>query len=91
MFLSFGKRRAHSEVRRIDNSEAILRFEEFENRIERMEAEADLINFGRKPALESEFDHLMVDEEIEEELQRLKSSTRVGDEDSGQKRGVGAD
>ena len=76
------KRRAHEEVRRIDNSDAILKFEEFENRIERMEAEADLINMGRKPVLESEFDHLMVDDEIEKELQKLKSSMAGGDEEN---------
>jgi phage shock protein A len=75
------KRRAHEEVRKIDNSDAILKFEEFENRIERMEAEADLVNLGRKPVLESEFDHLMVDDEIEKELQKLKSSMAGGDED----------
>ena len=81
------KRRAHQEVRRLDNSEAILKFEEFENRIERMEAEADLINLGRKPVLESEFDHLMVDEEIEKDLQKLKSSIAGGDEG---KTGIGS-
>jgi phage shock protein A len=69
-----GKKRAQQEIRRVDSSEAILRFEEFENRIERMEAEADMVNFGRKPTLEGEFDMLMVDEDIENELRTLKSS-----------------
>ncbi len=69
-----GKKRAQQEIRRVDSSEAILRFEEFENRIERMEAEADMVNFGRKPTLEGEFDMLMVDEDIEKELRTLKSS-----------------
>jgi phage shock protein A len=68
------KKRAQEEIRRMDSSEALLKFEDLENRIERMEAEADLVNFGRKPTLEEELDDLEVDEEIEEELQTLKSS-----------------
>ena len=69
-----GKKRAQEEIRRMDNSEAIFKFEQFENRIERMEAEADLVNFGRKPTLEEELNNLSVDDEIEKELQTLKSS-----------------
>jgi phage shock protein A len=68
------KRRAQEDIRRIETSEAIVRFEEFENRIERMEAEADLVNYGRKPALEGQFEELMVDAELEKELQTLKSN-----------------
>ena len=68
------KKRAQEEIRRMDSSDAIFKFEELENRIERMEAEADLVNFGRKPDLEVEFDSLLVDEDIEKELQGLKSS-----------------
>jgi hypothetical protein len=33
----------------------------------------NLINFGRKPAIEDELDRLALDEEIEGELQALKS------------------
>lgn len=69
-----GKKRAQEEIRRFDSSEAILKFENFENRIERMEAEADLVNFGRKPSQEAEWEGLLVDEEIEKELESLKSS-----------------
>ena len=68
------KRRAQEEIRRMDSSEAIFKFEQLENRIERMEAEADLVNFGKKPALEAELDSLLVDEEIEKDLQSLKAS-----------------
>ena len=76
-----GKKRAQEEIRRMDNSEAIFKFEQFENRIERMEAEADLVNFGRKPTLEEELDNLSVDDEIEKELQTLKSSLTKEDQD----------
>jgi phage shock protein A len=68
------RRRAQEEIRRMDTSEAFIKFEELENRIERMEAEADLVNFGTKPRLEGELDDLALDDEIEKELQRLKSS-----------------
>lgn len=68
------KQRAQQELRRIDSVDVMLRFEKFENRIERMEAEADLVNFGRKRSLEDEF-ALLEDDEIEQELQALKSSS----------------
>ena len=68
------QREAQEEIRRIDNSDAIFKFEEFEDRIERMEAEADLVNYGRKEVIEQEFDALIVDEDIENELNHIKSS-----------------
>jgi phage shock protein A len=74
------KRQAQEEIRRVDSSEAMLKFDELENRIERMEAEADLVNFGKKTALEAEFDTLGVDEEIEKELQALKAPVPKTDE-----------
>jgi len=74
------KRQAQEEIRRVDSSEAMLKFDELENRIERMEAEADLVNFGKKTALEAEFETLGVDEEIEKELQALKTPVSKADE-----------
>lgn len=68
------RKRAQEGMRRVDSTEAILKFEDLENRIERMEAEADLVNFGRKPGQEAEWQDLLADEEIEKELERLKSS-----------------
>jgi len=67
------KIRAQKEIQRIDSSETVMKFGELENRIERMEAEADLVNFGRKTTLEEELERLSVDEEIENELQALKT------------------
>ena len=67
------KIRAQEEIRRVDSSEAMMKFDDLENRIERMEAEADLVNFGKSTVLEAEFDSLGVDEEIEKELQALKT------------------
>jgi phage shock protein A len=66
------KRRAQQEIRRVDSAEAVFRFDELESRIERMEAEADLVNFGRRESLEENIEALAFDEEIERELQALK-------------------
>ena len=67
------KMQAQEELRRIDSSETVIKFDEIENRIERMEAEADLVNYGRKTSLEEELERLSVDEEIENELRALKT------------------
>ena len=74
------KRQAQEEIRRVDSSDAMFKFDELENRIERMEAEADLVNFGKKSVLEAEFDTLGVDEEIEKELLALKTPVSKPDE-----------
>jgi phage shock protein A len=69
------KRQAEEDIRRMDGADAILRFKQFESRIERMEASADLVNYGRKPPLEDKFDRLLGDNEIEEALDALKSGS----------------
>jgi phage shock protein A len=68
------KRRSQLEIRRVDSAEAIFKFDELESRIERMEAEAELVNFGRMQDLEDRFIRLSVDEDIERELESLKAS-----------------
>jgi len=68
------KKQAREDLRRVDNYATIAKFEEFENRIERMEAEADLVNYGRKTDLEEAFDKLMDEDDIEKELAAMKSS-----------------
>ena len=37
-----------------------------------MEAEAELINYGRRDSVEDELDQIKTDEEIEEALEKLK-------------------
>lgn len=69
------KMRAQKEIRRMDNTDTIIKFEELENRIEQMEAEADLVNFGSKANLADELERLAVDEEIEKELRSLKATS----------------
>jgi len=68
------KRKAQEEIRRFETADAMARFESFESRIERMESEAELVNFGRQPGLEEEFQRLAGDEEIERELEALKAA-----------------
>jgi phage shock protein A len=68
------KTRAQEQIRRSETSDALIRYEQFESRIERMEAEADLINYGHKPSLEEQFAQLERDEEIERELNALKGA-----------------
>ena len=68
------KRQAQEDIRRANSAETFLKFDELENRIERMEAEADLINFGTKPNLKEELDNLVTDDDIENELRSIKSS-----------------
>ncbi len=68
------KKEAQQEIRRVDSAEVMQKFDEIENHIERMEAEADLVNFGRATSLEEEFENLAADDEIESQLRNLKSS-----------------
>ncbi len=74
------KRKAQEEIRRVDSTEAMMKFDELQNRIEHMEAEADLVNYGKKSSLEDEIDRLSVDDEIEKELQALKKPAAKKDE-----------
>lgn len=64
--------KAQTKMRHADTSDAFIRFEQFENRIDRMEASADLIRPLKKPTLEEEFKALETDESIEKELEALK-------------------
>ncbi len=76
------KKRAHEEIRRADSAEVMQKFETLENQIERMEAEADLVNYGRPSTLEEEFDALEADDDIEAELNALKSSQSPKNDDT---------
>jgi len=59
----------------VDSSDALVRFEKFESRIDRMEADGDLVNYGRKSSLADELATLETDEEIERELEAIKART----------------
>ena len=77
-----GKKRAGDELRRVQSADTLLRFEEFENRIERLEAEADLAaprertaasRPGEPMTLEEKFARMEADEDIERELAALRA------------------
>jgi phage shock protein A len=76
------KKQAQQEIRRADSAEIMAKFDELENHIERMEAEADLVNYGKLSTLEDQFDALEADDEIEEELSKLKSSQTGKNDDT---------
>ncbi len=65
--------RAREDMRRADGSDAMRRFEQFENRIERIEAEAELAKPPHAAGLEEEFAVLESDGDIEAELKTLKA------------------
>ena len=69
-----GKKRAQEEIRRSTSSDTMARFDKLESRIEQMEAEAELVNTAKKPSLEEEFDDLATDDEIENELAKIKAA-----------------
>lgn len=76
-----GKKRVREDISRADSAEALLRFEQFESRIERLEAEAELAGSAASPrrpvegeSLEARFDRLAADEDVERELARIKAS-----------------
>jgi len=77
-------KQAQMEIRRMDNYETIAKFEDLESRIDRMEAEAELVNPVSKSTLDNAFDKLVVDDEIEKELSELKSSRNAPTGDSEQ-------
>jgi phage shock protein A len=68
---------AQNGIRRMDNYETIAKFEELEGRIDRMEAEADLINPMPRTTLEDAFDKLKGDDDIEQKLSAIKAAEKM--------------
>ncbi|MCM0147229.1 phage shock protein PspA [Photobacterium galatheae] len=66
--------RRQLETGKVD--EAMSKFEQYERRIDEMEAEADSYNLGRGKSLEQEFADLQAQDEIEKELERLKAGMK---------------
>lgn len=66
------KAKAQQDIRKSRSVETVSKFQELETRIDRMEADADLVNYGGKPSLEDDFSRFETDEEIEKELEALR-------------------
>jgi phage shock protein A len=70
-----------AKIRQIDTSEAFAKFEAYENGIERMEAEASLVDSLRpkETSLRERFAELEHEDAIEQELENLKKKVRPND------------
>ena len=79
------RKKARTKIRFSETSDVFARFDSFENRIERMEADADLVDYGRKSTIEDEWDKLEIDDEIEREMEELKKELTQGVEDTKEK------
>lgn len=66
------RKSAETRIRKSETSDAFVRFEQFESRIDRMEAEADLVRPARRANLDEAFEKLESDESIELELAALR-------------------
>ena len=67
------KKEVQTRIRTAETSDVLARFEGFERRIDRMEAEADLVNAHRPAPVDERFRELEDDEELENELRELKN------------------
>ena len=65
--------------RRIDNNsidEALSRFDRFEKRMDEMEAEVEAMDLGRNVSLSQQIDSLQDDDDLDKELEALKSKLK---------------
>ena len=68
--------RARSNVSRVQSTDVMMRFDQFEQRIERMEAEAELASPRQNRNLEQEFALLEGGDEVEEQLASMRSAAK---------------
>ena len=71
------KMRARESMKSASGADAAMRFDELEGRIERMEADADMVLGSTPNASENEFSQMENESEIEEELSALKKSMKT--------------
>ena len=69
-------KQAQTTLRRAASADAVARFDQLENRIERMEAEASLVNHAVKTSLVEQLEALRGGDQIEKELEALKRERR---------------
>lgn len=73
-----------TQIRRIDTSSAFAKFESYERGIERLEAEAELVDGlrARKNSLRDEFSNLEHEDEVERELEQIKGQVKAQAEEA---------
>ena len=79
------KLKTQKEIRRAGSLRAFERFEEFEQKIDRLEAEASLVNPvppGHSGSIEDEFTRLENEDSVDTELQMLKKKQNRKKEDT---------
>jgi phage shock protein A len=70
------KERAQSNIRRVHSADVMGKFDALETRIDRMEADADLVNYGAVSNLDDAFSKFETDEKIEAELEALRNKNK---------------
>jgi phage shock protein A len=73
------RQQARRDVRKLHDNETFLRFHRYEQRIERMEAQADMEGPHAGNGMEDEFRRIEADEDVEMELQALKKKVAQKD------------
>jgi phage shock protein A len=69
-------KQAQATLRRAGSLDAVARFDQLENRIERMEAEASLVNYAPNVSLVEQLEALRGEDKLEKELEDLKRRHR---------------
>lgn len=69
-------KQAQATLRRAGSLDAVARFDQLENRIERMEAEASLVNYAPNTSLVEQLEALRGEDKLEKELEALKRRHR---------------
>ncbi len=70
------KKRAEETIRSANGTEAMSKIDLFERRLDRMEAEAEMVNYGVQPSVEQQFKELESDEDLERELDELRKQVK---------------
>lgn len=65
------RKQAQTGIRTYNNAASMAKFDDLESKIDRMEADADLVNSSAKTSLDDAFSKIETDDELENELAEL--------------------